>query len=121
MWNKAIILGRRIGVRGTREDYNYAVPMVQCLEVRATNTDKSNCLTTVAKDNVLTPLPVGRHVDVFNKNLPYRYYTVVEYCRLQTVPDNYFKGSVSDSQARKMLGNGWTVDVLVHIFKNLKV
>ena len=27
---------------------------------------------------------------------------------------------VSDSQRKKMLGNGWTVDVIAHIFKNLK-
>ena len=39
--------------------------------------------------------------------------------RLQTVPDNY-TDSVSDSQRRKMLGNGWTVDVVAHIFKNIK-
>jgi len=39
--------------------------------------------------------------------------------RLQTVPDNYTE-SVSDSQRRKMLGNGWTVDVIAHIFKNIK-
>ena len=38
---------------------------------------------------------------------------------LQTVPIGYTKG-VSDTQRYKMLGNGWTVDVIVHIFKNLK-
>lgn len=45
--------------------------------------------------------------------------TPVECERLQTLPDNYTQG-VSDSQRYKMLGNGWTVDVLSHIFKNLK-
>lgn len=39
--------------------------------------------------------------------------------RLQTVPDNYTKG-VSNTQRYKMLGNGWTVDVIAHIFKGLK-
>lgn len=39
--------------------------------------------------------------------------------RLQTVPDNY-TSVVSRNQALKMLGNGWTVDVIAHIFKNLK-
>ncbi len=38
--------------------------------------------------------------------------------RLQTVPDNYTLG-VSNSQRYKMLGNGWTVDVITHIFKGL--
>ena len=36
--------------------------------------------------------------------------------RLQTVPDNY-TNHVSNTQRYKMLGNGWTVDVIAHIFK----
>lgn len=47
-----------------------------------------------------------------------RYLTPVEFERLQTVPDNY-TNCVSDAQRYKMLGNGWTVDVIAHIFKNL--
>lgn len=38
---------------------------------------------------------------------------------LQTVPKNY-TDCVSNTQRYKMLGNGWTVDVIAHIFKNLK-
>ena len=117
--NKATIIGRRVDERGKRPDYNKDVPITQCLEVRDCNVDKSNCLTTVQKDNVLTPLPYGRHLDAFKKKLPFRYYTTKECCRLQTVPDDYFKVS-SDTQIRKMLGNGWTVDVIAHIFKNLQ-
>lgn len=41
--------------------------------------------------------------------------TPVEYERLQTVPDNY-TSCVKDSERYKMLGNGWTVDVITHIF-----
>lgn len=117
--NKATILGRRLNDRGVRDDYNKDVPITQCLEVRATNTNKSNCLTTVEKDNVLTPMPIGRHPDAFKNNLPFRYYTLKEMCRLQTVPENYFNG-VSESQSKKMLGNGWTVDVITHIFNGIK-
>lgn len=40
--------------------------------------------------------------------------TVTECKRLQTVPDSYVF-PVSDTQAYKMLGNGWTVDVIAHI------
>ena len=116
--NKATILGRRLNDRGVRDDYNKDVPITQCLEVRATNTNKSNCLTTVEKDNVLTTMPIGRHKDAFKNKLPFRYYTLKEYCRLQTVPENYFN-VVSESQAKKMLGNGWTVDVIAHIFGSL--
>tara|TARA_R110002096_G_scaffold75802_1_gene179196 strand:+ start:41 stop:874 length:834 start_codon:yes stop_codon:yes gene_type:complete len=49
----------------------------------------------------------------------YRKLTPIECERLQTVPDNY-TDQVSNSQRYKMLGNGWTVDVIAHIFKNLK-
>ena len=66
--NKATIIGRRVDERGKRPDYNKDVPITQCLEVRDCNVDKSNCLTTVQKDNVLTPLPYGRHLDAFKKN-----------------------------------------------------
>jgi site-specific DNA-cytosine methylase len=118
--NKGTILGRRLNSEGKREDYNMSIPITQCLEVRATNTNKSNCLTTVAKDNVLTTMPIGRHPDAFNQKLPFRYYTSKEYCRLQTVPDDYFDGVASENQIRKMIGNGWTVDVIAHIFKNME-
>jgi site-specific DNA-cytosine methylase len=117
--NKATIIGRRLNEHGKRDDYNKKIPITQCLEVRATNQDKSNCITTVAKDNVLTPMSIGRHPDAFKNKLPFRYYTVEEYCRLQTVPEDYFGQLVSENQIRKMIGNGWTVDVIVHIFKGL--
>ena len=45
--------------------------------------------------------------------------TVTECERLQTVPDGYTCG-VSNTQRYKMLGNGWTVDVVKHIFEGLK-
>lgn len=44
--------------------------------------------------------------------------TPIECERLQTVPDNY-TNHVSDSQRYKMLGNGWTIDVIAHIFSYL--
>lgn len=44
--------------------------------------------------------------------------TPVECERLQTVPDNY-TNHVSDTQRYRMLGNGWTVDVIAHIFNYL--
>ena len=44
--------------------------------------------------------------------------TPLEFERLQTLPDNYTQG-ISDTQRYKMIGNGWTVDVISHIFKSL--
>ena len=46
--------------------------------------------------------------------------TPLEYERLQTLPDNYTKG-ISDGARYKAIGNGWTVDVIAHIFKGLGV
>ena len=45
--------------------------------------------------------------------------TPLECERLQTLPDNYTEG-ISDTQRYKTLGNGWTVDVIAHIFRGLK-
>lgn len=40
--------------------------------------------------------------------------------RLQTVPDNY-TAHVSSTQRYKMLGNGWTVDVIAYILEFIKI
>lgn len=42
----------------------------------------------------------------------------VEYERLQTLPDGYTEG-VADSRRYTCCGNGWTVDVIAHILKNI--
>ena len=52
-------------------------------------------------------------------NSQIRRLTPIECERLQTVNDNY-TNYVSDSQRYKMLGNGWTVDVIVHILNYIK-
>lgn len=46
--------------------------------------------------------------------------TPIEYERLQTLPDNYTEG-ISDGKRYTAIGNGWTVDVIVHILKGLTV
>lgn len=50
----------------------------------------------------------------------FRKLSPIEVERLQTVPDNYTNG-VSNLQRYKMLGNGWTVDVICHILKNINI
>ena len=42
----------------------------------------------------------------------------IEAERCQTLPDNYTEG-VSNTQRYKCIGNGWTVDIIVHILKGL--
>ena len=49
----------------------------------------------------------------------YRKLTPLECERLQTLPDGYTE-MLSNTQRYKTLGNGWTVDVIVHIFTSLK-
>jgi len=59
-----------------------------------------------------------------------RYITPLECERAQTVPDNYTAHGaeidgrykkISNTQRYKALGNGWTVDVISHIMKGLKL
>lgn len=68
--------------------------------------DKAHCL-----------LAAGRGFVRWEDNT-IRFLHPIEAERLQTVPDNYTRVA-SISQRLKMLGNGWTVDVIAHIFKNL--
>lgn len=76
----------------------------QMLEPRTDG--KTNCLTSVQKDNLVSSSSSIRRL------------TPLECERLQTVPDNY-TATASDTQRYKMLGNGWTVDVIAHIFSFL--
>lgn len=68
---------------------------------------KANCLTSVQKDSL-----------VLENRINIRRLTPIECERLQTLPDDYTAG-VSNSQRYKMLGNGWTVDVIAHIFREM--
>ena len=105
-----VVCGRMIGrykIDGKRQDHKGSIAgkSTQMLELR--KDQKTNNLSTVQKDNVLT-----------KNDLYWRKLTPRECERLQTVPDNYTVG-VSNTQRYKMLGNGWTVDVISHIFNNL--
>jgi len=72
------------------------------------------------KAPTLTTMGGGhREPKVIVDELTWRKLTVKECERLQTVPDGYTKG-VSNTQRYKMLGNGWTVDVIAHILKGIK-
>jgi DNA (cytosine-5)-methyltransferase 1 len=80
--------------------------------------NKSLCLMAVyhkqGRDNqyINTTNTVGSNEVIINKRI--RRLTPVECERLQTVKDNY-TNHVSDTQRYRMLGNGWTVDVIRHI------
>jgi DNA (cytosine-5)-methyltransferase 3A len=121
-----------VAMRGRGEKGN----IEQQLETNGTN--KSNSLTTVTKDNLVfnyrqdAPNDINGKKDCLRANAGgvlkgvgiiersrIRRLTPIECERLQTVADNY-TAHVSDSQRYKMLGNGWTIDVICHIFSYIK-
>ena len=53
------------------------------------------------------------------KDSDWRKLTPTECARLQTV-DNHYLDGLSNSRKYKLLGNGWTVDVIAHIFKHIR-
>lgn len=65
-----------------------------------TNTLNTACNYGMIRDNKLIKLNIN------------------DFEALQTLPKNYTQG-VSDNQRKKMIGNGWTVDVIAHIFKGI--
>ena len=86
---------------------------------------------------LLTMQGGNREPKVAVENDKWRKLTVKEIERLQTVPDDYTKYGIfeaycsalyphvqsvpiSNTQRKKMIGNGWTVDVLTHIFGGLQ-
>lgn len=127
------IVGRKINPEtGKREDYSKTIKTVQRVEARPDN--KSGCLTTVQKDNIVIRKKskcvrsggrgsYDRHEWDSVDNLHIRKLTVRECGRLQTVPeeiiDKMLNSGVSNSQLYKIFGNGWTIDVIAHIFKGL--
>ena len=116
------MVGRKINPKtGKRDDYNPNIKTEQRLELKGDG--KSGALTTVRKDNLVV-------TDKY-----WRALTPRECERLQTLPDDYtmfgdFNDTgyssddydikdISKSQRYKMLGNGFTVDVIAHILRSM--
>jgi DNA (cytosine-5)-methyltransferase 3A len=74
------------------------------------------------KMNTLTSALTKQHILQITKDQEsyWRKLTPIECERLQTVPDNY-TNHVSNTQRYKMLGNGWTIEVIAHILKNMEI
>lgn len=103
------MVGRKINPEtGSRDDYNPNLTAEQRVEPRTDG--KAGCITTVQKDSMVYAAEA--------QEITYRKLTVTECCRLQGLPDNYCK-AVSNSQAYKALGNGWQVDTIEHLFREL--
>jgi DNA (cytosine-5)-methyltransferase 3A len=87
-------------------------------EIRGNDSIK-RVYSTEGKAPTLTTMQGGhREPKIAIDDVEWRKLTPLECERLQTVPDTYTEG-VSNTQRYKMLGNGWTVDVIAHIFKGL--
>ena len=116
------MVGRKINPKtGKRDDYNPNIKTEQRIELKGDG--KTGALTTVQKDNLVV-------TDKY-----WRALTPRECERLQTLPDDYtmfgdFNDTgyssddydikdISKSQRYKMLGNGFTVDVIAHILRSM--
>ena len=83
------------------------------------NSDKANALTLAQGRAGSSSEYMDSVSKIANITSRIRRLTPIECERLQTVADNY-TNHVSDSQRYKMLGNGWTIDVIAHILKFAK-
>ena len=70
----------------------------------------NNKMSTLCATDYKQPKQIFINIDYIRRLTP------IEYERLQTLPDNYTEG-ISNTQRYKAIGNGWTVDVIAHIFK----
>ena len=84
-----------------RGRYNEDGKIEQQIEINETG--KGNCLTTVSKDSLVL------------KNHTVRTLNKIELCRLQGFPDSYCD-ILTRNKAASLLGDGWTLPVIEHIF-----
>lgn len=115
-----IVESEIVGNGAIRGRYNSDGTTSQRLELRSDR--KTNTLTTVQKDNVL--LIKANETEAFKKarfidGKAFRNLSPIECERLQTLPDDYTK-CLSNTQRLKTVGNGWTIEIITHIFKNIK-
>lgn len=88
-----------------------------CLTGAANAAGNHSQMDVIVMKGTEIPLTSTGRIDI-HSNPMVRRYSVAECEILQTVPVGYTK-AVSNSQAYKMLINGWTVDVIAHIFKSM--
>lgn len=125
-------------IPGVEQPENKNISLQSILENGYTDRKKSFCLdaTYCKGGNLKQYFEKSRRQIIFNNIEDYiqcktcykdvniklgerwRHLSPLECERLQTVPENYTYG-MSKTQRYKMLGNGWTVDVIVHILKHI--
>lgn len=141
---KARTINTRLFKMGDNDNYIQVDNDPICVAMRGR---ESACLTTVQKDNLIIVSGTirtfeGKHFREIKSgksctllararndgstqpcvriNTKIRRLTPTECARLQTVPQWYIWDGISDAQRYKMLGNGWNIETIKHIFKYLK-
>ena len=98
------------------------IKLAEIIESGNVDRDKAHCIDANywKGGNLKSYFEKNRRQLVFGESVEdYRKLSPIECERLQTVPENY-TAHVSNTQRYKMLGNGWTVDVIAHILKNME-
>lgn len=114
--------GRYI-VDGKRQDSKIMTAGLTKQRIEVRYDGETNSLTTVQKDNNVVYDSDGRPYYSLDE-IKYRKLTPRECFRLQTTPEPYIDKilacGVSNSQLYKIAGNGWTDEVIAHIFRYLR-
>lgn len=102
--NKRMVINKYDGVSLSRTWQQY-MPVIR---------QESNCIRAANPDDVGVAVPT-------TDGIRFRRFTLREIERMQTLPIGYtvIEG-ISERQSKGLIGNGWTVDVIAHIFKGLK-
>ena len=117
------------GVSGTAQGYTVMLPDSKANAMTAGQCHKSKVIEPL-QDDKLSPVYEVRdgEIEIRGRRYPIKLHdgryvirklTVRECMRLQTVPEWYDFSCVSKTQAYKMLGNGWTVQVIVHLLRSI--
>lgn len=104
--------GAKTGLYAIPVEFEDGIPTkaISCADGKTYTVYKvENGLITIKGKEYPIKLPDGYYI--------IRKLTVTECARLQTMPDDYCK-AVSDSQAYKALGNGWTAEVIIHLLNH---
>ena len=115
---KAGILRATYYKDGVRNLIANSIDKKTCVAMRVNEATKAAPIYEV-KDGFITVKGNKYPIKLVDGFYIIRKLTVRECMRLQTVPE-WYEWPVSKSQAYKMLGNGWTVEVIAHLLRGLK-
>lgn len=115
--SKCVRAGGRNSPIGDKHEWDWPFQRITKKGSLKIGIDKAACLTGGAHSG-------GNHSDrdIIHTPLATRRYSVRECFRLQTVPEHHIdtllSAGISNTQLYKMCGNGWTMEVIKHIFKH---